>query len=138
MICSQNHDQIGNRARGDRLIEIAGPAAARLAAGAVLLAPSVPLLFMGEEYGETAPFQYFVSHGDPGLVEAVRTGRASEFAAFSWQGEVPDPQSEDTFRRSTLDWDARNGAPMLELYRELLRLRRGLPLDRESLSVSVS
>ena len=63
------------------------------------------MLFMGEEYGETAPFQYFVSHGDPGLVEAVRQGRSKEFAAFKWQGEVPDPQAEATFERSKLNRD---------------------------------
>ena len=73
----------------------------------MLLSPFIPLLFMGEEYGETAPFQYFVSHSDPALIEAVRRGRREEFAAFAWQGEPPDPQDEATFRRSKLNHDLR-------------------------------
>jgi maltooligosyltrehalose trehalohydrolase len=130
VVYSQNHDQVGNRMLGDRLIETAGEDAARFAAVAVLLAPFVPLLFMGEEYGERAPFQYFVSHTDPQLVEAVRRGRAAEFAHFQLAGQPPDPQGEETFRRSTLRWAARDQEPgraMLALYQELLRLRRERP-----------
>jgi maltooligosyltrehalose trehalohydrolase len=133
VVYSQNHDQVGNRMLGERLIGIAGPDAARVAAVAVLMAPFVPMLFMGEEYGERAPFQYFVSHTDPGLVDAVRQGRAREFSAFRWAGEPPDPQSEETFHRSTLRWEAReeeDGRAMLGLYRELLRLRRERPALR--------
>jgi maltooligosyltrehalose trehalohydrolase len=99
----------------------------------VLLSPFVPLLFMGEEHGEDSPFQYFVSHGDPALVEAVRSGRADEFAAFGWTGEVPDPQAEETFLRSRLD-RAAAGQPerrgLRALYAELLRLRREVPALR--------
>jgi len=96
----------------------------------VLLSPFVPLLFMGEDYGETAPFQYFVSHTDPALVEAVRRGRRQEFAAFGWEGEVPDPQDETTFRRSQLDPTLAERIGHRELrafYRELLALRRQVP-----------
>jgi len=130
VVCSQNHDQIGNRRLGDRLSATLSFEQQKLAAGVVLLSPFVPLLFMGEEYGELAPFQYFVSHTDPALVDAVRQGRREEFAAFDWQGEVPDPQAEATFRRSRLDHAlARRGAHRVlrEFYRELLALRRQVP-----------
>ncbi|HEY5542871.1 MAG TPA: hypothetical protein VIM04_06415, partial [Candidatus Binatia bacterium] len=82
-----NHDQVGNRMLGERLSQLVSFEALKLAAGAVILSPFIPLLFMGEEYGEEAPFQYFISHSDPQLVDAVRDGRRQEFAAFSWQGE---------------------------------------------------
>jgi maltooligosyltrehalose trehalohydrolase len=133
VVYSQNHDQVGNRMAGDRLIETAGEDAARVAAVAVITAPFLPLLFMGEEYGERRPFPYFVSHTDPDLVEAVRTGRAQEFSGFDWGGEPPDPQSEQTFASARLDWERRDradGASMLELYRTLLRLRRARPALR--------
>jgi maltooligosyltrehalose trehalohydrolase len=132
VVYSQNHDQIGNRMAGDRLIGTAGADGARVAAAAVLLSPFVPLLFMGEEYGEQAPFPYFVSHTDPELVEAVRRGRREEFASFDWEGTPPDPQAEETFASAVLRWDAREagGAPMLALYRDLLELRREHPALR--------
>ncbi len=129
VVFGQTHDQVGNRMLGDRLVATAGFEAAKLAAGAVLLAPFVPLLFMGEEHAEPAPFLYFTSHAGSELADAVRQGRADEFAAFRWAGEPSDPQSGDTFRRSILHWDERTcGAhgQMLDLYRELLRLRRDL------------
>ena len=97
MVCSQNHDQIGNRRLGERLSSLISFEQQKLVAGCVLLSPFIPLLFMGEEYGETAPFQYFVSHIDEPLIEAIRKGRASEFAHFEWEGHVPDPQDEETF-----------------------------------------
>lgn len=126
----QNHDQVGNRAQGERLDDLTGFAQRKLAAATLLLSPFVPLLFMGEEYGEPNPFLYFVSHQSPELVEAVRQGRAEEFAAFAWQGDVPDPQSEATFGRSRPDAAARARSPHRELYalyRDLLRLRRQEP-----------
>src|SRR5436853_3841728 len=92
---------------GDRLTGLVGVEQLKLAAAVVLLSPFLPLLFMGEEYGETAPFQYFVSHSDPALIEAVRRGRKSEFAAFGWSAEPPDPQDEGTFARSRLNHDAK-------------------------------
>jgi maltooligosyltrehalose trehalohydrolase len=130
VVATQNHDQVGNRATGDRLNHQVSLESARLAAAAVILSPFLPLLFMGEEYAEHAPFQYFTSHGDPALQRAVSEGRRNEFARFAWQGEVPDPQHEATFRRSKLDHDLKRGGghqAMLAYYRELLRLRRELP-----------
>jgi maltooligosyltrehalose trehalohydrolase len=127
VVCIQNHDQIGNRARGERLTELVNFEALKLAAGVTVLAPFVPLLFMGEEYGEIAPFQYFTSHGDQALIEAVRKGRQEEFAAFAWEGTVPDPQDETTFKHSKLDHALKSKEPhqtLLALYRELLAIRR--------------
>ena len=127
VVCIQNHDQVGNRARGDRLAELVDFESQKLAAGVTLLAPFIPLIFMGEEYGETAPFQYFTSHSDPRLIEAVRKGRREEFASFGWQGEVPDPQEEPTFERSKLRHELKEREPhrtLRELYQELLQIRR--------------
>ncbi|HEU4474806.1 MAG TPA: malto-oligosyltrehalose trehalohydrolase [Gemmatimonadales bacterium] len=127
VVAVQNHDQTGNRARGERLAALVPPEALRLAAALLLLSPYVPLLFMGEEHGETNPFLYFVSHGDPALVEAVREGRRREFEAFAWSGEVPDPQAESTFEASRPQWkraETGGGARLRALYRDLLRLRR--------------
>src|SRR5262249_16007104 len=92
VLYAQNHDQLGTRMRGERGTELVSVEQHNRAAGAVLLSPFVPLLFMGDEYGETAPFQYFVSHSDKQLIEAVRRGRIEEFAAFNWKDEPPDPQ----------------------------------------------
>jgi maltooligosyltrehalose trehalohydrolase len=133
VVAIQNHDQTGNRARGERLATLVSPQALRLAAALLLLSPYVPLLFMGEEHGETNPFLYFVSHGDPELVGAVRKGRQEEFASFGWAGEVPDPQAEETFEASRPDWrraGVDKGKKMLTLYRDLLRLRRTEPALR--------
>ncbi len=145
IVCAQNHDQVGNRALGERLSRLVSFEALKLAAGAVLLSPFVPLLFMGEEYGETAPFLYFTSHTDPGLAEAVRRGRREEFAAFAWGEEVPDPQDAETFRRSRLDHALRGAGrhrALRALYAELLRLRKGIPalarLSKETMEVSGS
>ena len=133
VVAIQNHDQVGNRATGDRLSTLLGPDQLRLAAALLLLSPYVPLIFMGEEYGETNSFQYFVSHGDPQLVDAVRAGRRREFESFGWADEVPDPQSEETLRSSTLDREkaAQPGhAQLFALYRDLLALRDEEPLLR--------
>jgi len=125
----QNHDQVGNRGHGERLAALVPLERQRLAAATLLLSPYVPLLFMGEEYGETNPFLYFTSHGEPALIEAVRAGRRDEFASFAWQGEVPDPQAAETFVRSRLD-RGHACVPLLRLYRDLLALRRAEPLLR--------
>jgi maltooligosyltrehalose trehalohydrolase len=104
-----------------------------LAAGANLLSPFVPLLFMGEEYGETAPFLYFTSHGDLNLAEAVRRGRAEEFEAFRWRGQIPDPQAEATFANSRLKRNLAQEEPsrtLLRFYQMLLRFRGNLRLGR--------
>ena len=102
VVCAQNHDQVGNRPLGERLSQLASFEAQKLAVGVLLLSPFVPLLFMGEEYGETAPFLYFTEHGDPDLVEAVRKGRRAEFEEFAWREEVPDPQDAGTFEKTKL------------------------------------
>jgi maltooligosyltrehalose trehalohydrolase len=118
----QNHDQVGNRMTGDRLIESLSTERYLLGAGVYLFSPFTPLIFMGEEYGERNPFPYFVHHGDKELIEAVRRGRAAEFAAFQEEGKrVPDPQSEDTFRSAKLSWDTEG--PVAEFYRSALHLR---------------
>ena len=135
VVCLQNHDQVGNRARGDRLNALLGsPAKVRLSAGLLLLSPYLPLLFMGEEYGEENPFPFFCSFGDPALIEAVREGRKKEFDAFSWQGEVPDPQGEETFASARLGWSWPEGTPragLRRLYRDLLAARREWPALRD-------
>ena len=142
VVYAQNHDQIGNRMMGDRLRQLAGFEAFKLAVGIVLLSPFLPLLFMGDEYGETAPFQYFVSHSDPELVEAVRRGRKAEFSSFKWANEAPDPQDEKTFEASKLNHglkkDPRHAA-LVSYHKELIRLRKGLPalrrLSKETMDV---
>jgi len=130
IIFSQNHDQVGNRLMGDRLSASEPIEKLKVAAALVLLTPGIPLLFMGEEYGEPAPFLYFVSHSDPDLIEAVRRGRVEEFTAFRWQGDPADPQAESTFLRSKLDLELRRNGKhrqLLEFYQELIRLRRTIP-----------
>jgi maltooligosyltrehalose trehalohydrolase len=127
IVFSQNHDQVGNRMMGDRLFRLAGFEGAKLAAGAVLLSPFIPLLFMGEEYGETAPFPYFISHTDPELAEAVRQGRCEEFRSFTWGKEPPDPQAEAAFQSAKLDHGLRAKDPhraLFALYQRLIRLRK--------------
>ncbi|MFJ9691819.1 malto-oligosyltrehalose trehalohydrolase [Kitasatospora sp. NPDC101183] len=127
----QTHDQIGNRALGDRVSTSLG--GGRLACGAalVLTSPFTPMLFMGEEWGAATPWQYFTDHTDPGLAEAVRQGRRREFAEHGWAAEaVPDPQEPATVLRSVLDWTEPHRAPHAELldwYRTLIRLRRERP-----------
>ncbi|MDQ1521204.1 MAG: maltooligosyltrehalose trehalohydrolase, partial [Actinomycetota bacterium] len=131
VVFAQNHDQIGNRAAGDRLSAIVDVDGLMVAAAAVLCAPFEPLLFMGEEYGETAPFPYFSSHTDAALGEAVRRGRAAEFPQSSGARAVPDPQDDATFRSAVLDRRQREKEPhatLLEWYRKLIGLRRDLPV----------
>jgi maltooligosyltrehalose trehalohydrolase len=115
---------------GERLSAIVSFEAKKLSAGATLLSPYVPLLFMGEEYAEDAPFLYFVSHTDSDLAQAVTNGRREEFKAFHGQGEPPDPQSPETFESSKLRWEERKigrHLVMLDLYRKLISLRREVP-----------
>ena len=140
----QNHDQVGNRMRGDRLSATLAMPDLRLAAGLLLLSPYTPLLFMGEEYGETAPFQYFVDHSESELLEAVRRGRAEEFEAFGWTEEPPDPADEKTFLRARLDRslvEVPDHRALRFLYAELLRLRRTVPAlrarHRDAISVEL-
>ncbi|MGA6926828.1 MAG: malto-oligosyltrehalose trehalohydrolase, partial [Desulfosarcina sp.] len=130
VVFAQNHDQVGNRLDGDRLATIVSFEKQKLAAGLVLLSPFIPLLFMGEEYGDPAPFPYFISHSDPALIRAVQKGRRAEFAGFDWQSEPPDPQDEKTFERSRPDRSLRNDGRhhvLYEFHRTLLHLRTTLP-----------
>jgi maltooligosyltrehalose trehalohydrolase len=130
IVSVQNHDQVGNRALADRLGTILPFEAVKLAAALLFVAPALPLLFMGEEYGETAPFQYFTSFIDRDLTEAVRRGRTAEFARFAWNRTIPDPDAPATFVASRLN-PALAGAPrhreLLQYYRRWLRLRRSHP-----------
>ncbi len=131
VISLQNHDQVGNRARGERLSTLIPRGARKLAAALLLLAPHTPLLFMGEEYDETAPFQFFADFQDPELRKAVSQGRRSEFKDFDFS-EVPDPEDPETFLRSKLTWDAGpQHRDMLEWHRQLLQLRKQYVTDGE-------
>jgi maltooligosyltrehalose trehalohydrolase len=126
----QNHDQIGNRARGERSSALMSLGRLKIAAALVFTSPFVPMLFQGEEWAASSPFLYFTQHEDPELARAVSEGRTSEFAAFGWnRSEIPDPQDMATFERSKIDWDERSRAPhaeILEWHRNLIRLRRSL------------
>lgn len=128
VVFAQNHDQVGNRMHGDRLGASVPFEALKMAAGLILLSPYLPLIFMGEEYGEPAPFPYFISHSDPGLIEAVRRGRRNEFAAFQWPGEPPDPQDEGTFASARLNHELRHlpgrHQCLWEFYRHLIAWRK--------------
>jgi maltooligosyltrehalose trehalohydrolase len=133
--CLQNHDQVGNRARGKRIGHLVSPGLAKVGAALVFTAPFVPMIFQGEEWAASAPFQYFTDHDDPDLGKAVREGRRREFAAFGWDPEdIPDPQAEETFLRSKLDWEERQReahSDMLDWHRSLIGLRRRIPALRD-------
>jgi maltooligosyltrehalose trehalohydrolase len=143
---SQNHDQVGNRARGERLSMLVSPPRLKMAAALTLCSPFVPMLFMGEEWAASTPFLFFSSHTDPALAQATTEGRIHEFEDFGWSPEeVPDPQDPASFECSKLRWEERSEpahAEMLEWYRELIRLRRSTPelgdgrLDRVAVEVS--
>ena len=135
VVFSQNHDQIGNRPLGDRLITMVSPEQYRLVAALVILSPNVPLLFMGEEYGERAPFPYFVSHSDPALLEAVRVGRAREFTDIATATELFDPADPTTFDAARLDHSLLTQPAhraLFDHYRQLISLRRSTPALRRS------
>jgi maltooligosyltrehalose trehalohydrolase len=127
VVFAQNHDHVGNRPQGDRLASLVVPDALRLAAAVLLLSPGVPLLFMGEEYGETAPFAYFVDHAQPELREAVRRGRREEMAGLGWTEKTADALAEETFQAAVLDRSQRfapGHAQLWSLYRRLIDLRQ--------------
>ncbi len=139
VVCNQNHDQVGNRMMGDRFSTLISFDSLKLAAGATLLSPYIPLLFMGEEYGETAPFLYFVDHSDPELIEGVRSGRKEEFRAFHSEGTPPDPAGVEAFKASTLNWlspnseatagnyqksDRSSQIVLQKFYQKLIKVRR--------------
>jgi len=134
VVCSQNHDQVGNRMLGERAARLLDFESLKVSAAAVLLSPFLPLIFMGEEFAADSSFLYFTSHQDQDLADAVRQGRRKEFAAFAWQGEPPDPQSVATFRASkvrTLDELSDQQRALRNFYIELIRLRRSVPALRD-------
>ncbi|GAA2343984.1 malto-oligosyltrehalose trehalohydrolase [Dactylosporangium salmoneum] len=127
VVCLQNHDQVGNRATGDRLTATLSPGLLRVGATLLLTSPFTPMLFMGEEFAARTPWQFFTSHPEPALAAAVGKGRREEFAAHGWPpGDVPDPQDPETFARSHLDWAAMD-QDMLAFYRRLIALRKTVP-----------
>ncbi|HZK73328.1 MAG TPA: malto-oligosyltrehalose trehalohydrolase [Clostridia bacterium] len=139
VIAVQNHDQVGNRAAGDRMSALMDEGSLQAAAALLLTAPFTPMLFQGEEWAASSPFQYFTDHADPELGAAVREGRRREFAAFGWLPEaVPDPQDRATFDRSKLVWDELDEPyhrRVLDWYRALIELRRRLPVRRDSAGI---
>ena len=142
IVFSQNHDQVGNRKGGERSSQLFSYNMLKLMAGAVIVSPFIPMLFMGEEWGETNPFFYFVHHSDPELIKSVREGRREEFAAFYTGTIMPDPQRSATFKKTKLQWDLPLNEPhqtLLRYYQHLLALRKQLPalhqLSRQHLAV---
>jgi maltooligosyltrehalose trehalohydrolase len=144
IVFNQNHDQVGNRVKGERLSMLIDVERLKLAAAAIFLSPYVPLLFMGEEYGEDSPFYYFISHSDEALIRAVREGRRQEFSKFGFDAGPPDPQDEKTFSDSKLKWEKRAGGKhrmLLDWHRHLIAMRRTVPalmnFSKESVRVDV-
>ena len=143
VVAIQNHDQVGNRAGGERLACLLPFPLLKLAAGLLFFSPYLPLLFMGEEYGERQPFLFFTDYSDPGLKERVSRGRREEFQAFDWPA-FPDPQDDQTFYRSKLTlrehWGKENGY-LFTFYKELIRLKKNHPAlqspDKEKTAVKV-
>jgi maltooligosyltrehalose trehalohydrolase len=131
VVCAQNHDQVGNRAKGERLSHLAGIMKAKMAAVVLMTSPYVPLIFQGEEWAASTPFHYFTQHEDSELGRKVSEGRRKEFSSFGWDSdEIADPQDSITFERSKLNWSERNQgehAEMLAWYRSLISLRRSTP-----------
>ncbi len=123
----QNHDQIGNRLLGDRLSTMLSAEGLKAAAATLMLSPHVPLLFMGEEYGEKNPFLFFTNHSEEELINNLREGRRKEFAVFNWEGEVPDPQDEAIFNQSKLSWQIDEVPGLLRFYKNLIAFRKEQP-----------
>ncbi|HEY3085840.1 MAG TPA: malto-oligosyltrehalose trehalohydrolase [Candidatus Dormibacteraeota bacterium] len=140
VVAAQNHDQVGNRAAGERLCHIVEGGCAKAAAALLLTSPFTPLLFQGEEWAAGSPFQYFTDHRDPELGRRVAEGRRAEFASFGWSELVPDPQDPATFARSKLRWEELDEAShqdMLGWYRSLVALRRRLPPPVDELGADI-
>lgn len=131
----QNHDQVGNRAKGERSSQLMSADRLKIGAALVLTSPFVPMLFQGEEWGASTPFQFFTNHQDPMLGDMAREGRRKEFAAFGWDpAEIPDPQARETFLRSKLDWGELVEEPhasLLDWHERLIELRRSEPSLRD-------
>lgn len=135
IVYGQNHDQIGNRLAGERLVYLLELAKVKIVATIIILSPHIPLLFMGEEYGETNPFLYFVDHHNEALLEAVRTGRKKEFAKFNWNSNPPDPGQTVTFLASKLDWSKLERNPHNELlayYKKIISLRKQFRINESA------
>lgn len=133
VVFSQNHDQVGNRMLGERTSILVSADMCRLLAAAVFVSPFLPMLFMGEEWAETNPFLFFISHTDKELAAIVNKGRKEEFSYFNWQGEPPDPRLEETFTGSQLQWNLLEEDPhksMFEYYKKLIALRKSQPALR--------
>ena len=144
VVFNLNHDQVGNRVGGERLCMLVDLERVKLAAAAIMLSPYIPMLFMGEEYGDDTPFYYFVSHSDKDLIKAVQEGRKNEFKDFGFEKAPPDPQAEKTFADSKIRWEKRNDgvhAVLWQWHKELIRLRQTLsPLknfDKKDIEVQV-
>lgn len=143
VVFNQNHDQVGNRMKGERLSVLVDIETLKLLTGALFFSPFVPLIFMGEEYGERNPFLYFTSHGDNDLIKAVREGRNREFSYLAEKNEVPDPQDTETFNNSKLNWDDHNEQQLnlLLFYKEVIRLRKSNPVlkstDRQGVEAQI-
>ncbi len=130
VVFSQNHDHVGNRMLGERTSTLVSTGMCRLLAGAVMVAPYVPMLFMGEEWAETNPFFFFISHTDEKLAALVNKGLKEEFSSFNWSAEPPDPRLVETFGRSMLNWkwqDVREQQQMFDWYRKLINVRKTNP-----------
>lgn len=145
IVFGQNHDQIGNKGRGERLSTMIGLEQLKLAAAATILSPYVPMLFMGEEYAEENPFSYFIDHGDPALIEAVKKGRKKEFEAFMTPQEAADPKDIKVFESAILNWQARTKGlhlTVLNWYKDLINLRFSDPVftnfNKKDIQTSVS
>ena len=134
VVCSQNHDQIGNRMKGERLLTITDTRKAKLAAACVFITQNIPMIFMGEEFASRDPFLYFIDHKDPELVEAVRKGRKEEFSGFSWHEDPPDPASKETFERSKLNWLRLEADPeakeFSDYYRRLIEISKWIRREK--------
>jgi maltooligosyltrehalose trehalohydrolase len=133
VVYTQNHDQVGNRLKGERLGRLVDFESLKLAAGALFASSFIPMLFMGEEFAEDTPFLFFVDHGDPSLVKRVRRGRKREFLEFFGTGHPPDPAAEETFMQSRLNWDfsgSRQKNQMLAFYKKLIELHKNLLATR--------
>lgn len=144
VVFSQNHDQTGNRMKGDRLSTLVPFEALKIAAGLVLLSSNIPLLFMGEEYGEDAPFLYFTDFLDAHLIEDVREGRKKEFSSFNWQAEPDDPFDKNTFLKSKLQWNKlknEKNSALFAYYKKLIQIRKETPAfcctDKNALNITI-
>ncbi len=126
VVYSQNHDQVGNRMLGDRLTQLLPFNKQKLAAAAVMLSPYIPMVFMGEEYGEKQPFHYFIDHNDEKLIEAVRKGRKNDFRAFGWKNDPPDPKAMDAYKQSWLSWNTKDdeSEKTFLFYKSLIELKK--------------